>query len=92
MATASDEASAAAKELPSISIDDAIGDGGKRGVLHRQQDWSGGGYVSTGPRPLDSRTPPPPLDLGATTSGTVDFADSDTNKTFTVATAQDAIG
>ena len=36
------------------------------------------------------RTPPPLVDLGENTSGTVAFAAADTTKTITVATAQDA--
>ena len=74
----------------SISIEDAAGaEGGdvtftvsKTGAAAASLDWT----ASTGESDTALTA-----DLGATTSGAVAFAESDTSKTFSVATVQDAI-
>ena len=86
----SDEASAAARELPAISIDDATGAEGS-GVSFTVSKTGAGAVTLDWTASVGKSDTADVVDLGANTSGTVDFADLDTNKTFTVPTVQDAI-
>ncbi len=87
---ASDEASAGAKALPAVSIDDATGVEGS-GVSFTVSKKGAGAVSLNWTASIGEPDTAAIADLGATTSGTVPFADSDTSKTFTVATAQDSI-
>ena len=86
----SDEASATAKKLPAISIDDATGAEGS-GVSFTLSKTGAGAVTLDWTASVGKSDTADVVDLGATILGTVDFADSDTNKTFTVATVQDSL-
>ena len=86
----SDEAGAAAKELPAISINDATGVEGS-GVSFTASKTGAGAVTLHWTASIGKPDTAAIADLGATTSGKVAFADSDTSKTFTVATAQDSM-
>ena len=87
---ASDEASAGAEALPAVSIDDATGVEGS-GVSFTASKTGAGAVTLHWTASIGQSDTAATVDLGATTSGSVDFADSDTNKTFTVATVQDSM-
>ena len=87
---ASDEASAGAKALPAVSIDDATGVEGS-GVSFTVSKTGVGVVTLEWTASIGEPDTAAIADLGATTLGTVAFADSDTSKTFTVATAQDSM-
>ncbi len=87
---ASDEASATAKALPAISIDDAAGAEGSS--VSFTVSKTGEGAVSLKwTASIEGSDTVSNADLGATTSGTVVFATLDTSKTFSIATVEDAI-
>ncbi len=86
---ASDEASAAAKALPSISIADASG--GEGGNVSFTVSKTGTGAVTLGWTASIGESDTAKIsDLGTPTSGTVAFTSSEDSKTVAVATKQDA--
>ena len=87
---ASNEASATAKALPGIFIADAEGIEG--GNVSFTVTKTGAGEVSVNwTASIEESDTAAIADLGTTTSGLVSFAASDTAKTFTVETVQDAV-
>ena len=87
---ASNEDSATAKALPGISIADT--EGAEGGNLSFTVTKTGAGAVSLNwTTSIGESDTAAIADLGTTTSGTVAFTASDTTKTFSVATAQDAV-
>ena len=88
--TASNEANAIAKALPSISIADAAGAEGSD--LSFVVSKTGPGAVTIDWRAsFDESDTASTVDLGGTASGTLTFTHSENSKTFIVAAAQDAI-
>ncbi len=85
---ASNEASAAAKTLPGISIADATGSEGGNVSFTVSNPRAAAATLGWTASIGDSDTATTG-DLGTTTSGTVALTTSDTSKTFTVATVED---